>query len=450
MGGHPQTSVAVSVTLDGFTVTGTAQLVGYEFDFGEALRRRRRPAGSEAQPAVRHTYETKGDYTLRVASLWHGEFVMTGPGITTPLPVDLRTAQLTTTRDYRRRRDPFSPHPLSNSILESRGRARCTATNDRRRCRRSRGCARGNRRCRGSPTAWDGLKSVFAKPIVFVVDTILNNGLIAGFNKIADFVGSKNMSDIPLSDDIRNAANGGSGEKHARGGIFRRAQSGYQTGGVLPGYTPGQDVHHFSSPSGGSLHLSGGEAIMRPEFTAALGSGWVDKMNTVARAEGVNGIKRTMGQRYAKGGIFFPLPGGYTSTYAGHDGVDINAINDEGKPFYSATSGVVSYTGEGRGYGNAVFVNSPYGELVYGHSQIGSIGVSPGKSVSPGSFLARVGSTGNSSGPHLHFGFPGGTYGAAMALLSGANPGIKAHAATRRSRAGSSPSRRTPWATSRD
>ena len=97
---NAQTSVAVSVTLDGFTVTGTAQLVGYEFDFGDGASTSTTTGGSEAQPAVRHTYETKGEYALGVASLWRGEFVMTGPGITTPLPVDLRTAQLTTTRDY--------------------------------------------------------------------------------------------------------------------------------------------------------------------------------------------------------------------------------------------------------------------------------------------------------------------------------------------------------------
>ena len=98
---NPQTTVRVSVTLDGFTVTGTAQLVGYQFDFGDGGSTSSTIGGSEAQPAVRHTYETKGDYTLRVASLWRGEFVMTGPGLTTPLPVDLRTAQLTSTRPYR-------------------------------------------------------------------------------------------------------------------------------------------------------------------------------------------------------------------------------------------------------------------------------------------------------------------------------------------------------------
>ncbi|MCT1411648.1 phage tail tape measure protein [Corynebacterium sanguinis] len=46
---------------------------------------------------------------------------------------------------------------------------------------------------------------------------------------------------------------------------------GYSRGGVLPGYTPGRDVHRFFSPTGGALALSGGEAIMVPEWTRAVG-----------------------------------------------------------------------------------------------------------------------------------------------------------------------------------
>ena len=112
---NAQTSVAVSVTLDGFTVTGTAQLVGYEFDFGDGASTSTTTGGSEPQPAVRHTYETKGEYTLASRACGAASFVMTGPGITTPLPVDLRTAQLTTTRDVHGRRDPLSPRSLSTS-----------------------------------------------------------------------------------------------------------------------------------------------------------------------------------------------------------------------------------------------------------------------------------------------------------------------------------------------
>ena len=259
----------------------------------------------------------------------------------------------------------------------------------------------------GIKKIWDGLKKVVGSPVKFVLDTVINKGLIGGFNKVAKWVGMDGFNEINIPDSLQS----------------------YATGGVMPGYTPGRDPHKFISPTGGRLELSGGEAIMRPEFTAAVGTGFVDAANAAARSGGIDGVRRLLGeggQAFARGGIFYPLPGARMGTYPGHDGVDLNVgsgWDDDGMPFYSATSGRVSYTGSGRGYGNAVFVNSPFGELVYGHSQYGSIGVSVGQAVQPGSFLARVGNTGNSSAPHLHFGFPGGPYAGAVSLLSGSYQG---------------------------
>ena len=240
--------------------------------------------------------------------------------------------------------------------------------------------------------AWEKIKSIIAKPIRWVIDVVINNGVIDGFNKIAGFVGSKKMERLPLP----GAANGA----------------------VIPGYTPGRDI--------GYIGISGGEAVMRPEWTRVVGEDYVNQMNMVARLEGVDGLRRRMGYMggFAAGGVVWPVPGRITYTYPGHDGVDINrgsGWDDYGDPVVSATSGVVSYVGTGRGYGQAIFVRSPYGELVYGH--LSSERVFAGMPVKPGVLIGRVGNTGNSSAPHLHFGFPGGTYAAAMALLTGAGPG---------------------------
>lgn len=59
----------------------------------------------------------------------------------------------------------------------------------------------------------------------------------------------------------------------------------YADGGVvLPGYSPGVDNHVFTSPTAGRLLLSGGEAIMRPEWTKAVGGeAAVKKMNADAK-----------------------------------------------------------------------------------------------------------------------------------------------------------------------
>lgn len=61
------------------------------------------------------------------------------------------------------------------------------------------------------------------------------------------------------------------------------------TGGILPGYTPGRDVHTFVGPAG-ALELSGGEAVMRPEWTRAVGPGYVHAANAAARSGGVPGV----------------------------------------------------------------------------------------------------------------------------------------------------------------
>ena len=263
---------------------------------------------------------------------------------------------------------------------------------------------------RAIKSIWEGLKRIVGAPIKFVLDTVINNGLIDGFNKVANWVGEDGFKHIPIPAAIQK----------------------YATGGVLPGYTPGRDVHSFVSPTAGRLELSGGEAIMRPEFTAAVGTGFVDTYNHIARTSGVEGVRRALGfadggviQRFARGGVVFPVRGGYVnrSSYnLSHNGMDINHPNDaSGRvPFVSATSGRVTTTGYDRGYGNAVFVASPYGELVYGHALDGSIGVRPGQSVSPGQYLAMIGNTGNSTGPHLHFGkSSGGSFAAMEAILAG-------------------------------
>ena len=180
-------------------------------------------------------------------------------------------------------------------------------------------------------------------------------------------------------------------------------------GMVLPGRSIGRDNMHFYSAEHGGLNLAGGEAIMVPEFVDQMGGPeGIKKLNARAR----------YGRHLADGGVVWPLPGGVASTYAGHDGVDLNAPGDFGKPYLAAVGGNISYVGEGRGYGIAVFEKGPYGELVYGHSS--ATMVKTGQAVKAGDVLGLVGSTGHSSGPHLHFGFPGGTYAEALSFLHGA------------------------------
>lgn len=102
--------------------------------------------------------------------------------------------------------------------------------------------------------------------------------------------------------DLTRAAHGGAtgGIIDMSGGRITGIQR-YADGGVLPGYTPGRDVHTFSSATGGVLNLSGGESIMRPEWTQAVGADWVHQANAAARTGGSAGVRNYMG--FATGGI---------------------------------------------------------------------------------------------------------------------------------------------------
>lgn len=93
-------TATVSATLDGYTIIGTATVVGYRIDPGDAAPVVASHPGTPDAPALRHTYETKGAYTLTATTTWRAEATMTGPGIGVPQPVDLGVASLTTTRTY--------------------------------------------------------------------------------------------------------------------------------------------------------------------------------------------------------------------------------------------------------------------------------------------------------------------------------------------------------------
>lgn len=128
--------------------------------------------------------------------------------------------------------------------------------------------------------AWDKVHDIVQKPVQFIVDTVYNNGIRPVWNSVAKIV---NLDPLPAYT--------------------------FATGGILPGYTPGKDVHLAA--------LSGGEAVMRPEWTRAVGPGYVHAMNAAARGGGVGGVQQALGlPGFSDGGIFGGLSkvGGWISS----------------------------------------------------------------------------------------------------------------------------------------
>jgi murein DD-endopeptidase MepM/ murein hydrolase activator NlpD len=83
-----------------------------------------------------------------------------------------------------------------------------------------------------------------------------------------------------------------------------------------------------------------------------------------------------------------------------HEGIDLGAAY--GSPIAAAGAGSVIYAGWLGGYGNLTVIDHGGGlATAYGHQS--SIVVSCGQDVSQGQTIGYVGSTGHSTGPHLHF-----------------------------------------------
>lgn len=83
-----------------------------------------------------------------------------------------------------------------------------------------------------------------------------------------------------------------------------------------------------------------------------------------------------------------------------HAGIDLAA--DAGVPIKAAREGTVALSGVVTGYGNTVIIDHPDGtRTLYAHSA--TLKVKAGQRVKQGEVVATVGSTGNSTGPHLHF-----------------------------------------------
>lgn len=101
-----------------------------------------------------------------------------------------------------------------------------------------------------------------------------------------------------------------------------------------------------------------------------------------------------------------PLAHAYISSPFGlrwgrpHQGIDLAAL--PGTPIYASSAGTVIHSGWEAGYGKSVVIDHGHGiETRYAHCS--KLLVSEGSKVSRGQLIAQVGSTGHSTGPHLHF-----------------------------------------------
>ena len=201
---------------------------------------------------------------------------------------------------------------------------------------------------------WDGLQDIAKAPVRFVVDTVINDGLINGLNGIGGFLGLPKIDRLKLPDGFAEGGYTGDGGKYEPAGI----------------------VH-------------AGEFVFTKEQTRRAGVA-----NLYAMADALAG--------YAKGGLVRPVRGVISQPFsASHNGIDFAA--PIGTEVDAAGSGRVSSAGwSSYGGGNEIHIDHPNGLQTW-YAHLSSFAVKLGDMVSGGSKIGEVGSTGNSTGPHLHY-----------------------------------------------
>ncbi|TYO96482.1 peptidoglycan DD-metalloendopeptidase family protein [Desulfallas thermosapovorans] len=117
------------------------------------------------------------------------------------------------------------------------------------------------------------------------------------------------------------------------------------------------------------------------------------------------GNKKLLAFRGGNGRLAYPTVGSIVSPFGQrwgrvHEGVDIAA--NYGSPVVAAEAGTVQRAGYRGGYGLCIDISHGSG-VVTRYAHLSSAAVKPGQRVERGQFIGRAGSSGNSTGPHLHF-----------------------------------------------
>lgn len=113
---------------------------------------------------------------------------------------------------------------------------------------------------KGIVAVWNKIKDAAKAPVKWVIDVVYRGGIVKVWNAIR-----KVVPRLPALPEGPHLA----------------------AGGILPGYTPGRDIWKLPLAM-----FSGGEAIMRPEVTRALGRDWIYGANNAARQGGVGAVGR--------------------------------------------------------------------------------------------------------------------------------------------------------------
>ena len=161
---------------------------------------------------------------------------------------------------------------------------------------------------------------------------------------------------------------------------------------------------------------------------AEINARWAELDQEVTELQELYDEQHTPGSLWGQAGFIWPCGAYYITSLAGnrvhpvtgqyknHSGIDVGVPN--GDPIWAAAAGTVTMAGWNGNYGNCVMITHGNGyTTVYGH--LASVAVSAGQNVNMGQTIGYCGSTGLTTGPHLHFEIrEGGAFLNPMAFFS--------------------------------
>lgn len=212
--------------------------------------------------------------------------------------------------------------------------------------------------------SWAGIQEAAARPARFVINTVMN-GMIGAMNEIP-------------------------------GVSVPKLSAGFARGGVLPGYDAVKRDTILTP-------MRKGEGVLVPEVVRGLGVSTIHALNRAGNNGGVPAVRAQFGRGLARGGLVNPLPRGSYSVSQGfsgaHNGIDLAAPT--GTKVFAAAAGLVQLASSVRLGGNEIYLQ--HEDLGTRYSHLSEILVRAGQQVRKNQLIGRVGSTGNSTGPHLHY-----------------------------------------------
>lgn len=147
--------------------------------------------------------------------------------------------------------------------------------------------------------------------------------------------------------------------------------------------------------------------IIKKPIDKVIYVGTKKRASSSGSGNGYVGGNFSQGSGNSSGSLSNPLPGSYVSCgwygYSGHRAIDLcirgGTLN---APVKAADGGTVIFSGWAGGYGNMIKIQHS-GGMVTAYAHLNTRYVQVGDKVSKGQMIGRAGSTGNSTGPHLHF-----------------------------------------------